>query len=93
MFVRGSRYENVADAVYAGTNGRKILYKRLRPIPLPPGFQTYKVAAADRLDLIAFHFYQDPEQYWRICDANRALLPEDLVSEPGTRLRVPQPQS
>jgi nucleoid-associated protein YgaU len=93
MFVRGSRYENVAEAINAGPGGRQISYKRLRLIPLPPAFQVYRVTAGDRLDLVAFHFYQDPEQYWRICDANRALLPEDLMREAGRRLSIPQPQS
>ena len=60
-----------------------------RLIPDPAALQTHQVAAGDRLDLIAFRFYQDPEQYWRICDANRALLPEDLTREVGRRLRIP----
>ena len=30
-------------------------------------------ADGDRLDLISYRFYRDPEQFWRICDANRAL--------------------
>jgi hypothetical protein len=34
----------------------------------------------------------DPEQFWRICDANNAMYPPDLVAEPGQRLRVPVPQ-
>lgn len=89
MFAKGSRYETVADAIYTGGD-RQILYKRLRILPLPPALQTCRVAAGDRLDLISFRFYQDPEQYWRICDANRALLPDDLVSELGRQLSIPQ---
>jgi hypothetical protein len=89
MFVRGSRYEAVADAIYNGA-GRPIVYKRLRILQQPPALQIHRVAAGDRLDLIAFRFYQDPEQYWRFCDANRALLPEDLVSEVGRQLSLPQ---
>jgi nucleoid-associated protein YgaU len=89
MFARGSRYETVPDAVYRTAAGREIVYKRLRLIPDPAALQTHRVAAGDRLDLIAFKFYQDPEQYWRICDANRALRPADLILEVGRRLRIP----
>ncbi len=43
----------------------------------------------DRLDLIAHRYLGDPELYWRICDANRALRPEELTAEPGRRLVIP----
>jgi nucleoid-associated protein YgaU len=92
MFARGSRYETVPDAVFQNGSGREIVYKRLRLIPDPPSLQVYKVVAGDRLDLIAFRFYQDPEQFWRICDANRAVLPEELTREVGRRLRIPLAQ-
>jgi hypothetical protein len=51
--------------------------------------QSYAVALGDRLDLVAFRFYQDPLQFWRICDANGALLPEELTAELGRRLAIP----
>ena len=35
----------------------------------------------ERLDHIAWQHYRDPERYWRICDANRALWPDDLLEE------------
>ena len=52
----------------------------------------YTVAAGDRLDLLAFRFYDDPEQFWRICDANGAMLPEALVAEPGAPLDITLPE-
>jgi hypothetical protein len=89
MFAKGSRYENVPDAAYQTPSGRQIRYKRLRITPSPAAIQMYRVSAGDRLDLIAFRFYQDPEQYWRLCDGNRALLPDDLVAENGRQLVIP----
>jgi nucleoid-associated protein YgaU len=89
MFFKGSRYETVADALYQSPKGRQIAYKRLRLLPDPTVLQTRTVAAGDRLDLIAFDFYRDPEQYWRICDANRAMRPNELIEEVGRRLRIP----
>lgn len=93
MFSRGSRYETVPDAVWVSPTGREIVYKRLRLIPPPgPAVQGYLVARGDRLDLIAFRFYRDPEQFWRLCDGNTAMRPDDLVAAPGRRLIVPLPE-
>ena len=33
----------------------------------------------------------DPEQFWRIADANGAIAPEQLTDEPGRRLRITLP--
>ena len=51
----------------------------------------HRVAQGDRLDLIAYRFYQDPEQFWRICDANRALDPDELEAEVGRQLAISVP--
>ncbi len=89
MFDPGSRYETVPEAVYVAPDGRELTYKLLRRIPDAPPLGEHVVAVGDRLDLLAFGFYGDPEQFWRLCDANRALDPFELVSEPGRRLIVP----
>ena len=34
----------------------------------------------------------DPEQFWRICDANDAMRPDDLTAEVGRRLLIPVAQ-
>ena len=34
----------------------------------------------------------DPEQLWRLADADRALDPHELTEEVGRRLRVPLPE-
>lgn len=93
MFFRGSRYEPVAEAVLTTAAGRTIRYKRVRFIPATPGALAQVVAQGDRLDLIAYRTWKDPEQFWRICDANLAMLPEDLVAVPGRRLLIPLPTS
>lgn len=91
MFFRGSRYEPVPEAQLATSDGRTIRYKRVRFIPDTPGSLVQQVNQGDRLDLISYRVYKDPEQFWRICDANLALLPEELVEEPGRRLLIPVP--
>jgi hypothetical protein len=89
MFARGSRYEAVPDAVHVDSEGREIAYKRLRLLPTPRGVQAHLVMEGDRLDLLAFRYLGDPEFFWRICDTNLAMRPEDLTATPGARLLLP----
>jgi len=91
MFFRGSRYETVPDSELTTADDRVIPYKRVRFIPETRGVFSHLVSQGDRLDLIAYKSYKDPEQFWRICDANLALRPEELVAEPGRRLTIPVP--
>ena len=91
MFFRGSRYEPVPDAEMTTPEGRTIRYKRMRFIPETRGTFAHHVIDGERLDLISYQSYKDPEQFWRICDANLAMLPEELVEEPGRRLLIPVP--
>ncbi len=89
MFVRGSRYEKLVDAVFTDRRGRELVYKRLRVIPKTTGVLTHRVSPEDRLDLIAHRFFGDPEQFWRIVDANDGTMPPELVEDVGRRLVIP----
>jgi len=89
MFFRGSRYAEVETLDHVDADGRVIRYKALRRIDEPPARGRHTVAEGERLDQVAFEQYGDPERYWRICDANRAIHPDELVAEPGRRLDVP----
>ena len=89
MFFKGSRYETVATGVHQDASGRQIPYVRLRIITDAPAIQEHAVQQGERLDLISFKHYGDPQQFWRICDANLALHPEELLEVVGRRLRIP----
>ena len=89
MFFKGSRYERVAEHTLTDAAGRTIAYKGTRFIPDTPALRTHVVRDFERLDHIAFQHYRDAERFWRICDANRALWPGDLVAEPGRRILIP----
>lgn len=89
MFFRGSRYERVAEQTLTDAAGRARRYKLVRFIPPTPAQARYTVSQDERLDRVAFHAYRDPERFWRICDANAALWPPDLVAEPGRTLDIP----
>lgn len=93
MFYRGSRYEDVPDAKITTPAGRTVSYKRMRFTPETPGLLPYTVVQGDRLDLVAYKAFRDPEQFWRLCDANRTMRPDDLVAEPGRLLLIPVPMA
>ena len=89
MFFKGSRYEKVRDAELTDISGRVIKYKRIRFIPETPAIQQHTVVQGERLDLIAHKYYRDPDLFWRICDANKAMLPDELVTEAGRQILIP----
>jgi hypothetical protein len=89
MFNKGSRYETVPDAIHREAFGREVPYKRLRRLPSPPSAATRAVRRGDRLDRIAYELYRDPEQFWRLADANLATRPEELTEELARKLAVP----
>jgi hypothetical protein len=93
MFTTRSRYASVADATFQDPSGRAVKYKALRVTPVSTSLQNHTVAQGDRLDLIAFQQYGDAEQFWRICDGNEALRPDDLTQEVGARIRIPTVKS
>jgi nucleoid-associated protein YgaU len=89
MFFKGSRYQNVIEEQLVDSAGRVIRYKRVRFIDAMRAQTQYVIAQGDRLDHVAFRFYSDPERFWRICDANQATLPDELVEQPGTKILIP----
>lgn len=86
-----SRYHGIATAQLTEPGGRVLVYVRRRFLPPSEAhalLQLHTVAAGDRLDNLAARYLGDPEQYWRLCDANGALRPEALVETPGVQLRI-----
>lgn len=95
MFDQTSRYYNLDTGAYVRGDGQSIAYVRRRFLPQGedlPLLVAVTVVQGDRLDLIAARTLGDPEQFWRICDANNAMDPQDLTARPGASLRVPMPQ-
>lgn len=99
MFEPGSRYENIETTtlVILDAEGRPhmIRYKRRRFIPSPEGSTTlleHSVVQGDRLDNLTALYLGDPQQFWRVCDANIALHPEDLTREVGQTIRIALPK-
>ena len=96
MFEPTSRYYNIETAFLTLPDGREQIYIRRRFLPegtKMPVLVEVTITQGDRLDLITALTLGDPEQFWRVCDANNAMQPADLTREIGSRLRVPIPQS
>ncbi|MPV37322.1 LysM domain-containing protein [Georgenia subflava] len=79
-----SRYDGLEVAVVVVADGdgeREVRYLRRRPIPAVAAVPLahHRVRPDDRLDLISARYLGDPTASWRICDANRALDPDELV--------------
>lgn len=94
MLEHTSRYDALETATYTAPDGRVIAYKRRRFLPQGEKMQLLvevTVSEGDRLDLITARTLGDPEQFWRICDANNTMNPFDLTAELGRTLRVPVP--
>lgn len=94
-FPANSRYNGVATATRRASNGQTIVYLRRRFVPSPDQLsviQQHTVLQGERLDNLAAQFLGDPELFWRLCDANAAMRPEEIqvagftmqIALPGT---------
>jgi hypothetical protein len=93
-FPATSRYAGIEVATMTAADGRTVTYLRRRFVPPPERFallSEHRVVAGERLDTIADQELGDPELFWRLCDANGALRPDDLL-EPGRALRITLPE-
>jgi hypothetical protein len=94
LFTSNSRYYGLAIENLDLPNGTTIAYVSRRFVPAPERFQTlqqHTVTQGERLDNIASKYLGDPTLFWRICDANRAMRPEELTDPPGRILRITLP--
>jgi hypothetical protein len=95
LFPPTSRYHQVATAQLTAPDGRAIVYLRRRFVPPPERFallQEHVVTEGDRLDNIAARYLGDPEQFWRLCDANGVMRPEQLTDTIGRTIHVTLPE-
>lgn len=95
LFPPESRYHGIAAVQSTQPDGTAISYLKRRFVPPPENFSLlleHMVTAGDRLDNLAAHYIGDPSQYWRICDANGAMRPDELTEVAGTCLRITLPE-
>ncbi len=94
MFSLTSRYYGVETAVYTPPSNPDQEIICLRRRFLPPASRSvaageHSVSQGERLDNITAVTLGDPEQFWRLCDANNAMHPAELTAEIGRRLIIP----
>jgi hypothetical protein len=95
LFAATSRYFGIDTQTIALAEGKIVIYLRRRFLPAPENFQLvqeHTVTQGERLDNIAARHLGDPELFWRIADANRAMRPEELVETVGRKLRITLPE-
>ena len=86
MFGPNSRYFTLETMKRTSPNGKEVVFISRRIVPQPERFSLlvdHLVTHGERPDLLAFAHLGDPEQYWRICDANRAMHPDELTATVG----------
>ena len=94
-FPLSSRYYGIETTTMVLPNGREVTYLLRRLISQPERFadlQQHVIREGDRLDNIAATYLGDPEAFWRIADANRAMQPEALTQTIGRVLRITLPE-
>ena len=95
LFPPTSRYHGLDTTTLETPEGKTIIYLKRRFVPPPERFallQEHQVTQGERLDNIAAAYLSDPEQFWRICDANAAMRPDELTETVGRRLRITLPE-
>jgi len=90
-----SRYYDTPTKTWEAADGSNLVYLARRFVPPGSRFatlSTHVVQAGERLDLVAGAELGDPLAFWRICDGNDAMRPDELTAEPGRRLRITLPE-
>ena len=98
VFDKTSRYADIEDASLEvaqpdGTT-QAVRYKRRRFLPPRESMTVvgqHAMTDGDRLDLLATRFAGDPTAYWRLCDGNDLLRPDEL-ERPGRVIDLTMPR-
>lgn len=89
-----SRYHGIPLSSLTRADGEQTPYLTRRFLPPSDRFaflHVHLVTEGERMDTIAGSELGDPEGYWRICDANDAMRPDDLATV-GRSLRITLPE-
>ncbi|WP_227243346.1 hypothetical protein [Paraburkholderia caribensis] len=93
-FPPNSRYRNVSLMKRVAPDGTEEVYGARRIIPAMERYRALdhlRPASNMRIDDVAMDVYGDPEQYWRICDANGDAEPAQATGPEGRLLVIPMP--
>lgn len=94
-FSPASRYYGIDTGTIESAQQRTLVYIRRRFLPPQERFHTLQehvVTEGERPDTLTRQYLGDPEQYWRICDANGVMHPNELTETIGQRIRITLPE-
>ena len=83
-----SRYSASKTTILQGPSGSRMTIVPSRQVPWGFSFTYYSMKDGDRIDLLAADLYGDGALWWKIADANPAILDWTEISV-GTILRLP----
>jgi hypothetical protein len=92
LFPPTSRYHGIPAATHVNADGTMDIYLRRRllpPLDRLRVLQQHVVTQGERLDHIASRYLGDPEQFWRVTDANTEMNPDHLTVPIGRRIDIP----
>lgn len=90
-----SRYALIEITTIETSDGETVRYLKRRFVPPSERFsllQEHTVTQGDRLDNVTARYLGDPEQFWRICDANNTMHPDELTKDVGRSIRITLPE-
>jgi hypothetical protein len=83
-----NRYNN--STIDQTQQGKPYLKQRFYPnIPLSENDVYVITTVGDRLDSLAYSYYNDATLWWIISAANNNITKGSIFPEPGTQLRIP----
>jgi hypothetical protein len=92
MFANGSRYQKMSTYETTDAQGRAVKAVVL-PLPTQPRVAAEHVLRErQRLDLLAAQFLEDATAFWRLCDVNNGMHPDELRVI-GKRILIPVRES
>jgi hypothetical protein len=95
-FPANSRYNTTPITSLTLADGTEVTYLKRRFVPPPENFallQEHITTEGERTDQIAAKYLGDCEQFWRLCDANGELRPEELPEPIGRTIRITLPEN
>lgn len=95
LFPPSSRYHGLGVRQVALPGGAVVAYVARRFVPQPERFETLQehlVVDGDRTDNLAARYLGDPEQFYRLADANHDMNPFALAATVNRRLRITLPE-
>jgi hypothetical protein len=89
MFTARSRYAQVPTDPVTLSDGRAVVLVRFAQRPVPGLLGYHRRLDGQRLDHIAAAYLSDPTLFWRLCDANGAIVPDALAARALVGVPVP----